>query len=260
MVQHENKINTEACVGCGLCGRDCPLDNICVLDKKAVIKEQDCIKCGHCVAVCPKGAMSMTNFDAPPLEYQKQVVLDPRQLMQAIQTRRSVRYFTEQEIPDEIIQQIIEAGRYTPCAENIQNVSYIVLKNEIGAYEKKALSFFNKILPLARFFIKGAKDITLDEHFTFKNAPVAIVVVSGGMFGKVNGSLAASNMALMAEAHGLGLFYNGYFTLAANFSRTIKKSLGLRPKEKVVMTLVLGYPDVRYYRTAQRERAVVVYK
>lgn len=259
-MQHKIEVDKDLCIGCGLCKRDCPVHNICITDKKAVIKKQDCLQCGHCVAICPKAAVSMTNFDAAPIEYQKQIILDPQQLMQAIQTRRSIRHFTAQEIPAEIIQQIIEAGRFTPTAENRQNLSYIVLKEEINLFEKKAGSFLKRLQTLARFFVKGAKDVVIDEQFIFKKAPVAILVVSHGRFGKENGLLAAANMALMAEAHGLGLFYNGFFTLAANHARSIRKSLGLKTGEKVAMTLTLGYPNVKYHRTAQRESAIVQYK
>ena len=39
--------------------------------------------------------------------------------------------------------------------------------------------------------------------------------------------------------------------------RKLRKSLNLKHNDYVVTTLVLGYPDVRYRRTAQKERANV---
>lgn len=260
MKQHTIEINIERCVGCALCKRDCPVNNIDIVDKKAVIKYQECIRCGHCVAVCPKAAVSITGFDHEPLEYQQQVTLDAEQLMQAIKSRRTIRHFTNQEIPSEVIEQIIEAGRFTPTGENKQNLSYIVLKKEINIFEQKAGAFMRKLLALARPFVKKLRNVTIDEQFIFKKAPCAILVVYNGRLGKENGLLAAANMALMAEAHGLGVLYSGFFTIIANYLWGMKKSLGLKSNEKVAMTLVLGYPNVKYYRTAQRETAVVVYK
>lgn len=260
MANHQIKVNTKLCVGCGLCKWDCPVNNIDIVDRKANVKNQDCMKCGHCSAVCPKAAISMTGFHSAPIEVREQAIVDPQQLLWMIQTGRSVRHFKKRALPDETIQKIIEAGQFTPTAKNAQNVSYIVLKDEIRTFETKALAFLKKILPFARYFVKGGKEVVIDNDFFFKDAPAAILVVSSGGFGKVNGSLAAANMALMAEASGLGLLYSGFFTIAANHSRALRKSLGLKSKEKVVMTLVLGYPDVTYYRTVQRENAAVQYK
>ncbi len=39
---------------------------------------------------------------------------------------------------------------------------------------------------------------------------------------KISGSLAASNMALMAESYGLGVLFSGYFSDVANNSSKLK--------------------------------------
>ena len=94
----------------------------------------------------------------------------------------------------------------------------------------------------------------IDDHFFFKKAPVVILILSQD---KVDGALAASNMELMAEACDLGVLYSGFFTIVANISRTLRRKLDLKRKDRVVTTLVLGYPNVTYHRTAQRETASV---
>jgi len=42
-------------------------------------------------------------------------------------------------------------------------------------------------------------------------------------------------------------------------SRKLKRKLSAVSKGKIVTTLVLGYPAVKYRRTAQRERPAVQY-
>lgn len=64
-------------------------------------------------------------------------------------------------------------------------------------------------------------------------------------------------MELMAEACGLGVLYSGFFSMAVNRSRFLRKKLGLRRGNKAVTTLVLGYSDVTYHRTVQKEPASV---
>ena len=52
------RVNTETCIGCGMCEKDCLASAIRVEDGKAKVKMK-CMECGHCVAVCPVGAVTM---------------------------------------------------------------------------------------------------------------------------------------------------------------------------------------------------------
>ena len=254
--QHIIEVNKDLCIGCGLCKNDCPVNNIIIKDKKSVIKNQDCIKYGHCAVICPKEAITLTGFDEPPIELSKQPVLDSDELLMAIKSRRTIRKFKNKKLPSEIIQKIIEAGRFTPSAKNAQNVSYIVLGEDKSKYEKIAVKFFRRIKSIVSLFMKSAKEVTIDDNFFFKQAPIAIMVVTKD---KVSGSLAASNMALMAESCGLGVLYSGFFTSVVNHSPKLRRHLNLKRNDYVVTTLVLGYPDVKYRRTAQKETANVRY-
>ncbi|WP_042272529.1 nitroreductase family protein [[Clostridium] dakarense] len=254
--QHIIEVNKDICIGCSLCKNDCPVNNIIIKDKKSVIKNQDCIKCGHCVTICPTKAITMTGFDEPPIEFTKQHTLDSNELLMAIKSRRTIRKFKNKEVTSEIIEQIIESGRFTPSAKNAQDVSYIVLGDDKSKYEEIAVKFFRRIKPIVSLWMKDAKEVTIDDNFFFKKAPIAIMVVTKD---KISGSLAASNMSLMAESYGLGVLYSGFFTSVVNNLPKLRKHLNLKSKGHVVTTLVLGYPDVKYRRTAQKEIANVRY-
>lgn len=254
MNRHLIQIDADRCIGCAQCQRDCPANNINIVDKKAVVRAQDCTQCGHCVAVCPKAAVSMTGFDEPPMEIEQPVGLDPRLLLEAIKTRRTIRQFKAKQVGPEVIAQIIQAGRWTPTGENAQDVSYLVLTEEMERYESLAVRLFRRLLPLVRLVNPVARNVEIDDHFFFKNAPAVIVVVARN---EINGALAVSNMELMAQAHGLGVLYSGFFIMAAKYSRKLRKALGVEGKKKAVAALVLGYPNVTYRRTAQKEAASV---
>lgn len=253
--EHKINVSRKKCIGCGMCVKDCPVNNIRVKDKKAVLKTQSCLMCGHCAAVCPKAAVSITGFSESSVEINGRTVLEPQRLMDAIRTRRSVRQYRQKPVDADIIKQVIEAGRLTPSGENAQNVSYIVLQKEMERYEKTAVLFAKRMLPLMKIIKPNARNIIIDDHFFFKEAPAAILVLAKD---KVNAALAASNMELMAEAHGLGVLYSGLFAMSANHSFALRRMLKLR-NAKVVTVLVLGYPNVQYHRTVQKEPADVRY-
>ena len=50
-------VNLEACKGCMLCEKNCPLDAVHVVERKAVVDEK-CCECGVCTRVCKFGAIS----------------------------------------------------------------------------------------------------------------------------------------------------------------------------------------------------------
>ena len=52
---------TDACIGCGACATNCPIDAISLNDV-ATIDEKACILCGMCAAICPVSAIENNNF------------------------------------------------------------------------------------------------------------------------------------------------------------------------------------------------------
>ena len=52
----KKKEAAQACVGCGKCGRNCPVEAI-TMEKKPVFNSRKCIACYRCVNGCPKQAI-----------------------------------------------------------------------------------------------------------------------------------------------------------------------------------------------------------
>lgn len=52
------KINSEKCIGCGICERVCPMNNITVQKGKAVSGDK-CTMCYRCFSECPKKALTI---------------------------------------------------------------------------------------------------------------------------------------------------------------------------------------------------------
>ncbi len=54
---------TDSCIGCGSCIFNCPQSCIDIVDKKAVIRQQNCLRCGNCAEICPVGAVGRKKYE-----------------------------------------------------------------------------------------------------------------------------------------------------------------------------------------------------
>ena len=52
------KVDSDKCVGCGFCVRDCPVEAVKLKKKKAVINDHWCTRCGVCLRVCEEEAIA----------------------------------------------------------------------------------------------------------------------------------------------------------------------------------------------------------
>ncbi len=252
---HEVIIDKEKCTKCGLCVKDCHVNVIEMREDGACVANANCMMCAHCLAICPSKAIDITGFEDEPVEIKEGTMLDPDQFLNHMKARRSVRYFTDEDVTSEDIKKIIKAGQYSPTARNRQTVSYVVLKHNRKEYERVALAMFLKVKRVVGVFTSKLDFLDLHEDFLFKKAPVVIVIKATN---DVDGTIAASSMEIMAQSLGLGVFYSGMFATAAKMSPKLKKMLRVGKKEKVVTALVIGHPAVKYKRTAPKERPIVI--
>lgn len=239
-----------------MCSKVCVAHNLVIDQNKARKGMNDCVMCGQCSAVCPQKAISIEGYGSEQMEKTEEVRLSPEDILNVIRFRRSVRNFKKIEIPREVMEQVLEAGRLTHTAKNMQDVSYVVLTTEKNRIEKMAVKVFRAIKPIANLFSLMARNNEINDDFFFFNAPAVIVILARD---KTNGILAAQNMEFVAEANGLGVLYSGFFTMAANMSRKIKKTMGVSKGKKVAMTLVLGYPNIKFLRSTPHKELDVRY-
>ena len=243
-------IDDDKCIVCSKCIDDCPNSYLYLEDEKIHTHQKGCMECGHCYAICPQGAITMTNYDSADEEVVLMSEINPETLLNAMKSRRTIRQFKPDHIEDEKIEKILEAGRYSPTGANRQMVSYTILGSKQKEAEEICLSLFRKGKKCGSAFAGYLKRIEIDDNFFFKRAPLVIVVASKST---VDGGLASSYMEIMAESLGLGVLYSGFFVMCCKMSRKLKKLLELEKGYDVVTCMVIGYPDVKYQRIAPRK-------
>ena len=261
------QINLEKCVGCGLCAEDCIALNIEVKEKCANVKN-DCFKCGHCVAICPTGAVSIPEYDMADVEEYESgsFELNPKQVLHAIKFRRSIRNYKQKKVEKEILEQILQAGRYSATAKNTQNCTFVFVQEELEKLKESVWGYIDHIaetegrkvsrdfLPFVAFNRRRKADP--NDDYLFRNAPVVVYIASDCT---IDVGLAAQNMENMAVALGTGVLYNGFLARVTDINEDLKKWLGLEGKQ-IQACMLLGYPDRSYRRTAPRAEAKVVWK
>lgn len=244
------RIDSQKCIGCGLCVSDCVANSLTVEAGCAKVSPSGCIACGHCYAICPQGAVSMPAVPTEDALLTSMQGIDSSILLNAMKSRRSIRSFNAKPVEEEKLAMILEAGRYSPTGSNAQDVSFTILGSRQAEIEAICVDVFRKGMGAAGFVSDLAKRIHVDDHFFFKNAPL-VIIVSGKS--QVNASLASAWMELMAESMGLGVLYSGFFIACASLSGRVKAALDLPKGQKPITCLVIGYTDVKYQRIPGRK-------
>jgi nitroreductase len=151
-------------------------------------------------------------------------------VFEAIATRRSIRKYTSQDVPMELLGVVLDAGRYAPSAGNIQNWRFILIKN-----------------PENKQRIAEA----CEQQLWISEAPVVVVVVAEtekikqfyGLRGErlyavQNCSAAIENMLLTAHALGMASCWVSAFD-----EDMLKRVINVPPEVRPQAVLPIGYPD-----------------
>ena len=259
-------IDKESCIGCGMCASEC-IGRVISLESGQAEITRGCFQCGHCVAVCPTEAVRFEGdkYDMADVEpVGAGFGIDGDTMLHAIKTRRSIRQFAPACPTRAELETVLEAGRFSPTGSNAQNVSYIVFTEKTAELNALAMGEMRKLRESEEaFYAVFPPPMSLDrvnfddDNFLFKGAPALILTVSPSA---VNASLAAAAMELEAAALGLGALYVGFFVRLAEKVPALREYLGLAERDQVVTCLALGYPDVRYLRTAPRKKAHIQWR
>ena len=154
-------------------------------------------------------------------------------VMHAILSRRSIRKFTEQEIPRPILDMILKAGYYAPSGHNMQSWRFTVLYGQ------------QEVLRLKEIARTTAKENKV-YFYGFEN-PRAIILISNNnrnVYGCQDASCAAQNIMVAAQSYGIGtVWLNPLMTLRdAEPVASLLDEYGVPRNHTVWAAIALGYP------------------
>lgn len=168
-------------------------------------------------------------------------------------SRRSVRHFTTQQMPEADLTDILTAAHYAPCGSNSQSWHFFILQNENVLEKLNQLvrnAFAAREVDESTYVsIRGGKEAAKRDDYSFYyNAPTLVVVTNRRAYPNAMADCACAleNMQLAAHSAGLGSCWINQLTWFGEEPavRNVLERLGVPKDEKVFGSLALGHPAV----------------
>ena len=138
---------------------------------------------------------------------------------QCIRSRRTVRDYKPDPIPQELVRKILQAGRWAPSSSDTQKWHFIVIQN------RDTLAALGNIATQGPFMAQ---------------APLAIaVVMDNATRPQLDAGRALQQMELMAWSQGVGMCFVG--VREADQQQAVKKLLGIPEALELITLLPFGY-------------------
>jgi nitroreductase len=140
-----------------------------------------------------------------------------------LETRRSIRKFREESIPEELLWQILELCRWAPSSRNSQGVTYTMIR------EREAIDYLASV--------RGSSSAPIAA------GPIAVAVsadpeITGRL--EEDACIAAYHLTLAARLHGLGTCWIGGLD-----RYEVKERIGIPVEHYLATVTPLGYPAER---------------
>jgi nitroreductase len=165
------------------------------------------------------------------------------ELDNCIKGRRSVRAYKDEPIPQEKIENVLEAGTWAATGMSKQPWRFIIIENkdQIRSVSEETKKAIQELIPAI------AKRFETEEDIICYNAPALILICTENdqNFNNIylrDSVLAAQNMFLKAYELGLGTCYMGWIDAAISHRPEILEKMGVPKGYTVQVPLIIGYP------------------
>ncbi|MCX5710444.1 MAG: nitroreductase family protein [Candidatus Omnitrophica bacterium] len=140
---------------------------------------------------------------------------------EAIKTRRSVRVFKDKAIPNDILEKLVDAGRFAATARNVQPWKFVIVTDKVT---------LRKLAELAE-----------NGRFISGSAACIAVFCEETKYYLEDGCAATQNILVAACAEKIGSCW-----VAGEkkpYAQAVSKLLGAPNKLKLISMIALGYPE-----------------
>jgi len=184
------------------------------------------------------------------------------ELLKAMESRRSIRKFKSNEVPDPVIKELLEAARLAPSGSNLQATRFVVIKSQRERMKLKectplpfvahapvviaccidkqafgnTLARYRELMEVQAFAGTPLEDNALMEASAKRRSGMDQAAVKAYL--TLNAAIAIEHIVLRAVDLGLGSCWIMMFD-----SEKTKSMLGLEDRYDVVALLPIGYPD-----------------
>lgn len=180
--------------------------------------------------------------------------------LRIIKQRRSIRSFTGEQIKEEELQAVLEAGLYAPSAGNQQAWHFTVIQ------DRGLLDRLNVAAKEAAKKVENehVRQMANNEKFNIFYGAPTLILVSGdeqAMVIEEDCGAATQNMLLAAEAIGLGSCWINLVLFAFDSSKgpEFRRELGIPGGYKPYCSAVLGYKKVAAVNAPARKPNLITY-
>lgn len=169
----------------------------------------------------------------------------------AILTRRSTRKYADKPLEKELIEKVLEAGRYAPSGGNSQTTHFIAVTNravldELAVMVREEFAKMSVTPGMYKSMVNSVLQSKAGKYRYDYNAPALIILANKKDYGNniADSSCAAMNMMLEANALDLGSCWINQLHWLTDNARVAAKlrELGVADDETVCAAVAIGYP------------------
>ena len=163
------------------------------------------------------------------------------QQLNFFETRRTIRKYSDREVSDASLREMLQAASHAPNTGNMQQYSVIITRSAEGKSALAPAHFNQPSVMGASVVLTFCVDFNRFEKWCRQNKAVpGYDNFQAFLWGVIDTTIFAQQFCTIAEMNGLGCCYLGTTTYNAG---QISEALGLPDRVVPVVTLTVGYPD-----------------
>lgn len=141
------------------------------------------------------------------------------EVFDCVSTLSSIRSYLDKEVPEEVIMEVLEAGRLAPSAHNDQPWQFILIRDK------------DRLKEMKKYCLSGS-------FISQVNFAIVVVTYPASKWHEIDSTRAVQNMALTAWSHKLGTCWIGRLD-----QKGLKNYLHIPDNLNVLTVLPFGYFD-----------------